>query len=49
MHRFDVLLEIRRAGEAVVARLADKLFVVVLMNFLDMRIQIRLRGEYFSA
>lgn len=49
MHRFHVLLEIRCTRERVVARLARKLLVVGLVNFLDMRVEVGLRSEDFSA
>jgi hypothetical protein len=38
MNRFDVLLEIRCSRESVVTRLTNKLFVIILMNFLDVRV-----------
>jgi hypothetical protein len=47
MHRLDVLLEIRCTRKSVVACLANELFIIVLMYFLHMRIQIGFRREYF--
>lgn len=49
VNRFNVLLEIRCTREGVVACFTNILFVIVLMDFLDMRIHVGFGGEYFRA
>lgn len=49
VNRFNVLLEIWRTRETIITSFTNVFLVIILMNFFDMRIHVRLCSEYFRA